>query len=89
MNYVKYVLHSMHPKQVVVMAYLPRVVKESICCFVEPLCNIFNKSLSTGVFPEALKVAKVVPLYKKNCKQNVDNDRPVVILPIFSKLLKK
>ena len=67
----------------------PRVVKESICCFVEPLCNIFNKSLSTGVFPEALKVAKVVPLYKKNCKQNIDNYRPVAILPIFSKLLEK
>ena len=30
------------------------------------MCNIFNKSISTGVFPDSLKVAKVVPLYKKN-----------------------
>ena len=47
----------------------PRVVKETIFNFVDPLCNIFNKSISTGVFPDSLKVAKVVPLYKKNCKQ--------------------
>ena len=67
----------------------PRVVKESIFYFVEPLCNIFNKSISTGVFPESLKEAKVIPLYKKNSKQNIDNYRPVSILPVLSKLLER
>ena len=67
----------------------PRVVKECIFSFVEPLCNIFNKSISTGVFPNALKVAKIIPLYKKNCAQNIDNYRPVAVLPIFSKMLEK
>ena len=67
----------------------PRVVKETIFYFVDPLCNIFNKSISSGIFPDSLKVAKVVPLYKKKCKQNIDNYRPVAILSIFSKLLEK
>ena len=43
----------------------------------------------TWVFPDSLKVAKVVPLYKKKCKQNIDNYRPVAILSVFSKLLEK
>ena len=70
----------------------PRVVKESIFYFVEPLCYIFNKSISTGVFPESLKEAKVIPLglyIKKNSKQNIDNYRPVSILPVLSKLLER
>ena len=32
---------------------------------VKPLTNIFNLSLSTGVVPEKLKTAKVIPIYKK------------------------
>ena len=30
-----------------------------------PLADIFNLSLSTGSIPEQLKVAKVIPIYKK------------------------
>ena len=29
-----------------------------------PLCDIFNKSLQTGVFPDLMKLAKVIPLHK-------------------------
>ena len=32
---------------------------------------------------ESLKEAKVIPLYKKNSKQNIDNYRPVSILPVL------
>ena len=67
----------------------PLVVKETINCFVEPLCNIFNKSLSIGVFPESLKISKVVPLHEKDCPQNMKNYRPIAILSIFSKILEK
>ena len=31
----------------------------------KPLSIIFNASLSSGIFPNELKVAKVVPIYKK------------------------
>ena len=67
----------------------PRVIKECIYFFVEPLCDIFNKSLSQGVVPVKLKVAKVVPVYKKDDNQNIANYRPIALLPIFSKILEK
>ena len=31
----------------------------------EPLLHIINLSFSNGVFPDRLKIAKVVPIYKK------------------------
>ena len=67
----------------------PRVVKECIHLFVEPLCDIINKSLSQGVVPDKLKVAKIVPVYKRDDKKNVLNYRPIALLPIFSKILEK
>ena len=56
---------------------------------VKPLNYIFNVSLETGKFPDYMKVAKVLPLYKNNDKHNVSNYRPVSILPPFSKILEK
>ena len=37
---------------------------------VKPLTNIFNLSLSTGVVPDKLKTAKVIPIYKKQKNKN-------------------
>ena len=57
-----------------------------------PLADIFNLSLSTGSVPEQLKVAKVIPIYKKEKKENVEifsNYRPVSVLPCFSKILER
>ena len=42
-----------------------------------------------GIFPNQLKVAKVLPLYKSGDTNNVSNYRPNSILPIFSKLFEK
>ena len=40
---------------------------------VRPLTLIINQSLKTGIFPEKLKVWKVIPLYKKDNKLIMDN----------------
>ena len=29
-----------------------------------PLCKLVNVSFSTGVFPDVLKIAKIIPLHK-------------------------
>jgi hypothetical protein len=42
------------------------IIKRVIHEIVAPLCTIFNLSLSTGIVPDELKVAKVVPIYKKD-----------------------
>ena len=50
---------------------------------------LVNQSLSTGIFPEKLKIAKIIPLYKKNEDDDMNNYRPVSLLPIFSKIFEK
>jgi hypothetical protein len=42
---------------------------KNISCFICPaLSFIINQSLNTGIFPDKLKIAKVVPLFKKGNK---------------------
>ena len=52
------------------------------------LFKIFKASLDEAVFPEKLKIAKVIPVFKKGDKENVENYRPISILPVFSKVLE-
>ena len=54
-----------------------------------PLADIFNLSLSTGSVPEQLKIAKVIPIYKKENAEIFSNYRPVSVLPCFSKILER
>lgn len=43
----------------------PAIVRKVIPFISKPLIHIFNASLMQGIFPEKLKVTKVVPLFKK------------------------
>ncbi len=54
-----------------------------------PLTKIFNMSIRTGIFPDELKVAKVIPIYKKESPEIFSNYRPVSVLPCFSKVLER
>ena len=51
--------------------------------------TICNKSLEQGIFPDAMKTAKVVPIFKSGDKSRYNNYRPISLLPQFSKLLEK
>ena len=51
--------------------------------------DIFNKSFSNGVFPQKLKYAFVLPLFKGGSKLVLSNYRPISILPILSKVLEQ
>ena len=55
----------------------------------QPLTFIINQSLLTGIFPEKLKIAKVLPLFKKNDCMIMDNYRPISLLPAISKVFEK
>ena len=53
------------------------------------LSGIFNRSLTTGIFPSEWKIARVTPVFKSGSRSDPANYRPVSLLPIVSKLLEK
>ena len=55
----------------------------------KPLCTIINDSFSSGVFPNSLKLAKVIHLHKKSATDVPSNYRPISLLSIFSKVIEK
>jgi len=67
----------------------PRLLKEVINEIIDPLVYLFNLSFSTGLVPESLKLAKVIPVYKKSDRSYVGNYRPIPLLSIFDKILEK
>ena len=56
---------------------------------VKPLTHVLNLSLLSGTFPDELKVANVVPIFKSGDAQVFTNYRPVSVLPVFSKILER
>ena len=54
-----------------------------------PLCQIFNMSMSSGIYPDKLKIAKVIPIYKKGSKSDVSNYRPISVLSCINKIYEK
>ena len=67
----------------------PTVVKQVAPFISYPLAHIFNVSLSTGIFPSDLKVAKIIPVFKKDDPHIFSNYRPISLLPCFSKILER
>ena len=65
------------------------VIMQSFHTFSNVLVHLVNLSLLNGVFPNEMKIAKVIPLYKNGNNKIVSNYRPVSILPIFSKLYER
>jgi hypothetical protein len=49
---------------------------------------IFNKSLSSGIFPDIWKTAHITPIFKSGCISDVKNYRPISLLCTVSKVLE-
>ena len=54
-----------------------------------PLAGLFDKIYKTGVIPDQWKVSKVVPIFKKGNKDEIENYRPIANLCSTSKILEK
>ena len=55
----------------------------------KPLTYIINLSISQGVFPDSLKIAKVIPIFKQGSRLLPNNYRPISVLPALSKIFEK
>src|ERR1700733_7535395 len=67
----------------------PCIASQFLAHVANPLAEIINCSFNYGIVPQALKLAKVVPIYKKGDKESTANYRPISILPYFSKYFEK
>ena len=53
------------------------------------LVRIFCNSITLGVFPEKLKLAKVTPVFKSEGNEYLTNYRPISVVVCFSKMLER
>ena len=66
-----------------------KLMKETISLILEPITHIINVSFDTGIFPKLMKIAKVIPIYKKSDKALMQSYRPISLLPVFSKIIER
>ncbi len=60
-----------------------------IACNNNPISHFINLYFKNSHFPDKLKIANVIPIYKKNEKIIPDNNRPISLLSTLNKLLEK
>ena len=87
---VALLLKSLNPRKAYGPNSIPteilHLLADSIC---KPLSIIFNLSFSTGQYPNMLKIAKTIPIFKKDSRLLVSNYRPISLLSNINKILEK
>lgn len=66
-----------------ISAKFARECAELICV---PTCDILNQSISQGTFPDNWKYSRVTPLYKQGDRGDINNYRPISVIPIGAKV---
>jgi Reverse transcriptase (RNA-dependent DNA polymerase) len=66
-----------------------QLIKDNVYYLCEPLVYLYNLSLMKGVVPDALKIAKIIPIFKKGDIHLACNYRPISLLSVFNKILEK
>ena len=66
-----------------------KVLKDSIHYIAPVLMDIFNLSIRAKIFPDDLKVLKVVPVYNSGERENLNNYRPMAVLPTIARVFEK
>ena len=64
-------------------------LKDGANILAAPIAQLCNLSISTASFPSECKVAKLKPLFKKGCRTEPKNYRPISLLPLISKVIEK
>ena len=67
----------------------PRLLKLAAPCIAEEITFICNNSIRSSCFPDKWKEAKVSPLHKNGPLEEINNYRPISVLPVLSKVLEK
>ena len=65
------------------------LLKELHPIIIVPFTEIANRSLQEGIFPEDMKRADIIPLYKSKERYLTTNYRPISLLLTLSKILER
>ena len=66
-----------------------KVLKLAASVLTHPLRRLMNLSISTGSFPSTWKTAQFTPLFKNGSREDTSNYRPISVLLVLSKILKR
>ena len=66
-----------------------KFLKNGVRILAKPISELCNLSMALGSFPDACKIAKVKPLFKKGSKTDPSNYRPIPLLPLLSKVFER
>ena len=83
------IIENMRNKPTNVNTYPIKIIKNARHILSPILAHLINNSLSKGCFPNSLKRARVVPLHKGGDRDDINNYRPISILPLFSKIFER
>ena len=62
------------------------LIKDSVA---NNLSVLFNLSYSSGIFPDKLKIGKILPVFRKELKLECSNYRPILLLSNLDKIIEK
>ncbi len=65
-----------------------KIIKMLKVSLAKPITLIINHMLNTGIFPAKLKIAKIIPIYKKDDETLFTNYRTISLLPTISKIFE-
>ena len=83
-------LRNIDEKKATGLDMIPRKLLKMAASIVAPsLTAIFTKSIITGIYPSEWKMARVTPVFKKGVKSNLNNYRPISVIPVVSKIFEK
>ena len=63
-----------------------KLIKQDISV---PISKLINTSFEHGIFPSTLKIAQVIPVFKKGSPLNISNYRPISLLSNIEKIYEK
>ena len=83
-------INNLNPKKANTFNNIPpKILKENSDLCNNTILRIFNDVIHTAQFPDALKLADITPVFKKEDSNNVKNYRPVSVLPVMSKVFER
>ena len=66
-----------------------RLIRKCADIISGPLCDLFNESLMSGIFPDDWKCARVTPLFKQGESSDLNNYRPIPVISVVVKVFER